>query len=63
MLLLLKVLSNIIAFAGAGTFLVATGFVPCEKKYLAVLFLCLAVTMTGFTRAGYSVSHIDVAPK
>ncbi|XP_052061714.1 uncharacterized transporter slc-17.2-like [Mytilus californianus] len=56
-------LNQTISFSGSGTFLVATGFVPCEKKYLAVLFLCLAVTMSGFTRAGYSVNHIDVAPK
>ncbi|XP_063442651.1 sialin-like [Mytilus trossulus] len=52
-----------IAFLGAGTFLVVTGFVPMEMNYLAVLFLCLAVTFLGFGRGGFSVNHIDVAPK
>ena len=51
------------AFIGAGTFLVATGFVPCEKRYLAVVFLCLALTLKACGRGGFSVNHIDVAPK
>ncbi|CAC5389223.1 unnamed protein product [Mytilus coruscus] len=56
-------LTYIPAFTGAGSFLVAAGFVSCEKKYLAVMFLCLALTMNGFTIAEFPVNHIDVAPK
>ncbi|CAC5398744.1 SLC17A5 [Mytilus coruscus] len=52
-----------IAFIGAGIFLVVTGFVPIEMNYLAVLFLCLAVSSLGFGRGGFTVNHIDVAPK
>ncbi|XP_076085056.1 sialin-like [Mytilus galloprovincialis] len=51
------------AFIGAGIFLIATGFVECEKRGLAVVFLCLALLFTGFERAGYAVNHIDIAPK
>ncbi|CAC5394935.1 SLC17A5 [Mytilus coruscus] len=56
-------LTYIPTFTGTGSFLVEAGFVSCEKKYLAVMFLCLALTMTGFTTVGFPVNHIDVAPK
>ncbi|CAC5363679.1 SLC17A5 [Mytilus coruscus] len=52
-----------IAFIGGSIFLVATGFVPCSKRELAVVFLCIAVFLNGFNAAGYGANHIDIAPK
>jgi hypothetical protein len=51
------------AYIGAGTFLVATGFIPCTQREIAVVFLCLAVLSTGFMSGGYYANHIDLAPK
>ena len=53
----------IIAFIGAGTFLVATGFVTCDQRTLAVAFLSIAVMSTGCSRSAYAVNHVDFAPK
>ncbi|CAG2249681.1 SLC17A5 [Mytilus edulis] len=57
------IIGHTCTFIGAGIFLIATGFVECEKRGLAVVFLCLALLFTGFERAGYAVNHIDIAPK
>ncbi|XP_067947501.1 uncharacterized protein [Watersipora subatra] len=46
----------------AGT-LVAVGYVPCDKSYLAVVFLVVAVGINGFNRCGYSTNTQDIAPK
>lgn len=51
------------SFLGAGAFLVATGFMSCNQRYLAVAFLSLAVMFTGLCRAGYNCNHVDFAPK
>lgn len=61
---IIQLLSSCIpAHVGAAVFLVATGFVPCEKRPLAVVFLCFALLCSGFTRGGYAVNHIDIGPK
>jgi len=49
--------------AGAGVFLVATGFIPCEKREIAIAFLCIAVMSTSFGNGGYCANYIDLAPK
>ncbi|KAK3104920.1 hypothetical protein FSP39_013216 [Pinctada imbricata] len=54
---------QIIAFLGAGALLIATGFMTCAYRNLAVAFLSLAVMFTGLCRAGYTVNHVDFAPK
>ena len=55
--------SNISAFFGAAIFLIATGFIPCTKRELAVVLLCLAVSSPGFNRGAFAVNHIDIGPK
>ena len=41
--------------------LVATGHIPCDKNYLGVIFLTIAVGFTGFNRSGYNVNPQDIA--
>ncbi|XP_071144720.1 sialin-like isoform X2 [Mytilus edulis] len=52
-----------IAFTGAAVFLVATGFMSCNHRDMAVVFLSLAVMFTGLNRAAFIVNHNDFAPK
>lgn len=52
-----------ISFTGAGVFLIATGFVTCEQRGLAVAFVSISVMSMGFTRPGFAVNHVDFAPK
>ena len=39
----------------------ATGHIPCDKNYLGVIFLTIAVGFTGFNRSGYNVNPQDIA--
>jgi len=48
---------------GAGVFLVATGFIPCEKREVAIAFLCIALMSTSFANGGLYANFIDLAPK
>ncbi|XP_067947009.1 sialin-like [Watersipora subatra] len=43
--------------------LVAAGHVPCDKSYLGVMFLVIAVGFMGFNRSGYVTNAQDIAPK
>ncbi|XP_071110605.1 sialin-like [Haliotis cracherodii] len=52
-----------VACLSVAVFLVATGFVKCENRMVAVVFLCLGVGSLGITGAGYLVNHVDIAPK
>ncbi|KAK6174796.1 hypothetical protein SNE40_013375 [Patella caerulea] len=54
---------QIMAFAGAGGCLVATGFVSCEHQMIGVVLLTLAVTFEGMCFAGYMVNQVDFAPR
>ncbi|XP_064611528.1 sialin-like [Liolophura sinensis] len=54
---------QIIAFVGASASLVATGFVTCENRMLAIVFLALAVSFLGLSRGGYLVNHVDFGPR
>ena len=55
--------SYVLAFTGAAVFLVATGFMSCDHRDMAVAFLSLAVMFTGLNRAAFIVNHNDFAPK
>ncbi|XP_067658855.1 sialin-like [Haliotis asinina] len=50
------------AFLSVAIFLVATGFVKCENRMVAVVLLCAAVGCLGISKAGYMVNHVDIAP-
>ncbi|XP_046559210.1 sialin-like [Haliotis rubra] len=50
------------AFLSVAVFLVATGFVKCENRMIAVVLLCAAVGCLGISKAGYMVNHVDIAP-
>ena len=43
-------------------FLVATAYVDCHNKYIAIFTLCCAVGFTGFAFASYMINHADLAP-
>ncbi|CAH1802649.1 unnamed protein product [Owenia fusiformis] len=51
-----------IAFLGAAIFMLATGFMNCERRYLAVAFLTIGVTLQGAGASGFVVNHVDIAP-
>ena len=44
-------------------FLIVTGHTPCDKNYLGVVFLTIAVGFTGFFTSGYSANPQDIAPR
>ncbi|XP_048752020.2 sialin-like [Ostrea edulis] len=52
-----------LAFIGAGVMSVAVGYITCEQRDVAVALLSVAVMFTGLCRAGYTVNHVDFAPK
>ncbi|XP_041378578.1 sialin-like [Gigantopelta aegis] len=47
----------------AASFLVGAGFVTCEQRVVGVVLLCLCVSAMGINKAGYMVSHVDIAPR
>ncbi|XP_046326763.2 sialin-like [Haliotis rufescens] len=51
------------AFLSVAVFLVATGFINCENRMVAVVFLCAAVGCMGISKGAYMVNHVDIAPK
>ena len=55
--------AQFLAFAPAAGFISAVGFVGCEQRYMAVVFLTAALAFTGFGRCAYSINHVDVAPR
>ncbi|XP_046377078.2 sialin-like isoform X1 [Haliotis rufescens] len=55
-----KLMNSIGLLIPAGV-MVGIGFSGCHPM-LAVSLLCLGVGFTGFTMAGYSVNHLDIAP-
>ncbi|XP_064611627.1 sialin-like [Liolophura sinensis] len=48
-----------VAFIGSGAFLVAAGFVNCDWRWEAVIFLAVANGFLGLTRGGCMVNHVD----
>ncbi|CAH1800936.1 unnamed protein product [Owenia fusiformis] len=52
-----------IGFVGPAIFMLATGFMDCDRRYLAVAFLTIGVTLTGAVRSAYLINHVDVAPR
>ncbi|XP_048250788.1 uncharacterized transporter slc-17.2-like [Haliotis rufescens] len=54
---------QIIAFVGAGTCLIGTGFVNVENRYVAVVLLTIAMWFVGMASAGYIVNTVDFAPR
>ncbi|XP_062591838.1 sialin-like [Saccostrea cucullata] len=54
---------QISAFIGAGAMSVAVGYTDCDQRGVAVALLSLAVMFTGLCRAGFTVNHVDIAPK
>ncbi|KAK7092604.1 sialin-like [Littorina saxatilis] len=51
-----------LGLVGPALFLVATAYMDCTQKYIAVFTLCCAVGFTGFGFASYMVNHGDLAP-
>lgn len=47
------------AFIGSGAFLIAAGFITCDWRWEAVLFLSVANGFLGLTRGGCMVNHVD----
>ncbi len=43
-------------------FLIGTGFVTCEQRYLAVALLTLAVGCSGAIYSGFVVNMVDIVP-
>ena len=43
--------------------MLATAYVSCAQRYLAVFTLCCAVGFTGCGFASYMVNHGDLAPE
>ncbi|XP_074653837.1 sialin-like isoform X2 [Tubulanus polymorphus] len=52
-----------IAFVLPAAFTIATGFLDCTQRGLAVAFLTIAVTTSALNRSGYIVNHVDIAPR
>ena len=50
------------AFIGAGSLIVAVGFVSCEDRMMAVALLTLAVGVEGMVYGGYMTNYVDFAP-
>ena len=44
-------------------FLIAAGFIPCDKKYLGIVFMTTAVGFTGFANSGFTANIHDIASK
>ena len=57
---LFSLLSALIVPTG---FLIAAGFIPCDKKYLGIVFMTTAVGFTGFANSGFTANIHDIASK
>nr|XP_026696646.1 sialin [Ciona intestinalis] len=53
---------NAVAFIGPGIFLVASGFVGCNKV-AAVSLICLATAFNGAGFPGFNTNHVDIGPR
>ncbi|CAL8084064.1 unnamed protein product [Calicophoron daubneyi] len=54
-------LASFVALAGSGTFVLAVGFVGCNRAG-AVSFLTIAVGLLGVSFSGYAANMVDIAP-
>jgi len=52
-----------ISFLGSSACMVAVGFIDCESRSVAVVFLTLAMAFEGVHYSGYMVNQIDFAPR
>lgn len=53
----------IVALLVPAGFLVGTGFIPCDKGYLGIVFLTVAVGFTGLVSSGYGSNFQDIAAR
>ncbi|XP_076451307.1 sialin-like [Babylonia areolata] len=51
------------AFLGGAASLVLVGYMSCSQRALAVFLLSLCMCFAAFNLAGYSVNHVDLAPR
>lgn len=51
------------AFVGSAVCTASAGFMTCTQRPLAVMMLCMCTFFLGLNRAGYTVNHIDLAPR
>ncbi|KAK7093970.1 hypothetical protein V1264_007649 [Littorina saxatilis] len=51
------------SFLGTAACIGTAGFLTCEQRPLAVFVICLCLAFMGFNRSGYTVNHIDLAPR
>ncbi|XP_067947012.1 sialin-like isoform X3 [Watersipora subatra] len=56
-------IAGLLASFVPAAFLVGVGYVPCNKNYLGVVFLVIAVAFTGFSWLTYATNSQDIAPK
>ncbi|KAL8587270.1 hypothetical protein ACOMHN_045518 [Nucella lapillus] len=52
-----------ISFVGQAACLCAVGYMQCGQRVLAIFLLCLCLSFAALNRAGYTVNHIDLAPR
>ncbi|XP_076452082.1 sialin-like [Babylonia areolata] len=52
-----------ISFLGGAASLVLVGYMSCSQRALAVFLLSLCMCFGALNRAGYTVNHIDLAPR
>ncbi|XP_074663225.1 sialin-like isoform X1 [Tubulanus polymorphus] len=60
---LVRKVLQVLAFLVPAAFLIGTGYLDCTQRMLAVTFLVIAVTFSALSRCGYTVNHVDVAPR
>ncbi|XP_064652399.1 sialin-like [Lineus longissimus] len=53
---------NFVGLVGPALFLLAVGWVGCDQTW-AVVFLVLSVGTNGISLSGYTVNHLDIAPR
>lgn len=63
-LLTVRRLMNTVGFIGPAVFLTIISFVPLTNAPGAVVVLMvITIGLAGFVRAGYTVNHLDIAPR
>lgn len=44
-------------------FMMGVSLVSCEERVTGIIFMVLALTFNSFTKVGYMVNHVDIAPR